>query len=58
MQPKIVAIGESFVEIMLLVHDVLFLMMMMIKIEMMMNGEHVLVMFSNKKWPRLARLGA
>ena len=39
MQPKIVAIGESFVEIMLLVHDVLFLMMMMIKIEMMMNGE-------------------
>ena len=39
MQPKIVAIGESFVEIMLLVYDVLFLMMMMIKIEMMMNGE-------------------
>ena len=39
MQPKIVAIGESSVEIMLLVHDVLFLMMMMIKIEMMMNGE-------------------
>ena len=39
MQPKIVAIGESFVEIMLLVYDVLFLMMMMIKIEMVMNGE-------------------
>ena len=40
MQPKIVAIGESFVEIMLLVHNVLFLMMMMmIEIEMMMNGE-------------------
>ena len=39
MQPKIVAIGESFVEIMLLFRDVLFLTMMMIKIEMMMNGE-------------------
>ena len=35
MQPKIVTI----VEIMLLVCDVLFLTMMMMKIEMMMNGE-------------------